>query len=104
MNINMLNKLDTMLELIYRNLCISQTTCRGCRARNELEYAPEYKSNGSCLISKMCVFDLIGSDMLCKDCYCVDKDTMICRLLITDYNGNTCIKDLKYYGYWRVLI
>ena len=93
-----------MIELIYRNLCISKTTCRGCKARSELDSVPEYKSSGSCLIPKMCLFDLIDRNMFCQDCYCFDKDTMVCKLLVTDYNGNTCVKELRYYGYWRVSI
>lgn len=96
--------LNIMIESIYKNVCFSATKCVGCRVR-DLTKSPVYKDIRACLIPKYCLYELIGADMICEECICVDKNTMQCKLLEKSFmNDNSSIKALKFCGYWSVTI
>ena len=92
-----------MIELIYRNICFSQVGCRGCKAKNESKHpAIGAKFDECCLIKQFCLFDLIGKEMICENCRCFSKESARCKLLEDTWYGEKPIKELKYYGYWKV--
>ena len=101
-----LNKIELIIELIYRNYCFSKLGCKRCKAKNEDTVPSRYdvKDDSYCLINKVCVFDFIGMDMYCVNCYCFDKTNNKCLLLKNQYGDRYPVSRHRFYGYWKVTL
>ena len=93
-----MKKLNLMIELIYRNICFSNSGCTRCIARDK-DYPVSYgnKNYRACSIHSACVYDLIGKEMFCIDCKCYESGGG-CKLLAS--NVITQISTIQ--GYWRI--